>query len=163
MQKLGSLFGALLAICLLALPSFAQNDCAKEYAQQIKYIRRAYAEFSKQAKITPDQKQQLQTIRQTTDQQIATLLKAIIDKQRDLIQYLFSPGATQTMAEQRTQEIIQLRSQIALLKLNALLQARNVMTDEQRRQFAAFHKQRIMSLANKYPNCLQPLSNGAMN
>ncbi|HEY9686347.1 MAG TPA: Spy/CpxP family protein refolding chaperone [Coleofasciculaceae cyanobacterium] len=161
MQKLGSLFCALLAACLLAQPGWAQDDCTKVYAQQIKDIRREYAKFADRANLTTDQRSRLHAIKQATDQQVESISRTIVDKQRALIQYLFSPGATQATAEQLTQEIAQMRCQIAFLKLGALTQARNVMTEEQQRQFALFHQQIITSMANKYPACLQPLSHAA--
>ncbi len=158
MQKLGRLFFALMVACLLGQPGLAA-DCDLMYTQQAKEIRQEYAKFVKRANITIEQQERLRVIKQTTAQHIAPLSQTIAQKQRELVQVIFSTGATQDMAEQLTDEISKLRSQIARLKLCALRQARDVMTPEQQQQFAAFHERLMTSLADKYPGCQQFLYN----
>ena len=90
---------------------------------------------------TPEQKQKMQDIRAQYQDRISQHQQQVRQTQQQL-QQLLSSNAPETEIRQKYDELIRLKQEMSKLQFEIILQVREVLTPEQRRQFADIMEQR---------------------
>ncbi len=85
--------------------------------------------------LTPEQTQKIKTIRQQTRTQIQQQQTALRQAQQEL-QQMISGDASTGQLRDKFQQLQGLRQQLSSIQFNSMLAIRDVLTPEQRRQFA---------------------------
>jgi Spy/CpxP family protein refolding chaperone len=94
-----------------------------------------------QLNATPEQKQKMEDIRAQYQDQISQHKQQVRQTQQQL-QEMLSTNASENQIRQKYDELIRLKQEMSKLQFEIILQVREVLTPEQRRQFADIMEQR---------------------
>ncbi|EAW36676.1 Spy/CpxP family protein refolding chaperone [Lyngbya sp. PCC 8106] len=98
-------------------------------------------ELLEQLNATPEQKQKMEDIRAKYQAQISQHKQQVRQTQQQL-QELLSTNASESQIRQKYDELSRLKQEMSKLQFEIILQVREVLTPEQRRQFAEIMEQR---------------------
>ncbi len=85
--------------------------------------------------LTPEQTQQIQTIENQYEAQIAQRKQAVRQAKQELVD-LMAGTASESQVRQKYRQVEALQQQVADIRFDSMLAMREVLTPEQRRQFA---------------------------
>lgn len=137
----------------LFLPTFhsgiAHAATSEKILSQLQAQAKVYAgesdddteQLLKQLNATPEQKQRMQEIRAQYQDKISQRRQQLRLAQEQL-QALLSSNASPSQIRQKYDELLQLKQEMSKLQFEIILQIREVLTPEQRRQFAEIMEQR---------------------
>ncbi|MBR8826364.1 MAG: Spy/CpxP family protein refolding chaperone [Gomphosphaeria aponina SAG 52.96 = DSM 107014] len=100
-----------------------------------------------QLNLTEEQKQQMEAIRQKYQEQISQNMENLRLAQQELQQMMTATNSNDSLRAQH-QEILQLRQEVDTLRFESMLELREVLTPEQRHQFASMMQQHRHSFRN---------------
>jgi Spy/CpxP family protein refolding chaperone len=120
-----------------AAPAWAQGGGfgGSEHGDHHQKIKAIFAQLN----LTADQKQQLKQIHQQTRTSMSSLVKQHHDARKQFMAALASTASDNDLRTMQ-QQLVQQREAIASARLEGLLQVRQVLTPEQRQQFAALYQ-----------------------
>ncbi|WP_107667301.1 Spy/CpxP family protein refolding chaperone [Cyanothece sp. BG0011] len=120
--------------------------------QDIKPRRRERAEqFQQRLNLSDEQMQQLSAIRQKYRPQMQQLKQQMGTKGQEFSQ-MMQGNTSESDLRGKHQEIVSLREQMGNLRFESMLEMRQVLTTEQRQQFAQFLQQRRQTRGRRGPN-----------
>ncbi|MEB3280785.1 MAG: Spy/CpxP family protein refolding chaperone [Lyngbya sp.] len=94
-----------------------------------------------QLNATPEQKQKMQEIRAQYQDRISER-KQLVRQAQQQLQELLSSNASDSQIRQQYDELMRLKQEMSKLQFEIILEVREVLTPEQRRQFADIMEQR---------------------
>ena len=159
------------AVCLMAalLVSLAAEGwtqevrCKQAFQDHIKSLQKAYSRYERDAKLSREQREQLQLIKNQAVQRITPITQTLYERQRQVVRSLFNAQTNPEAARRLGEEIAGLKAQVTEIKVNALLQARTVLTPAQQEQFASFHEAQLNAFQAKHPMCIPYISPGPLD
>ncbi|MEL7035718.1 MAG: Spy/CpxP family protein refolding chaperone [Cyanobacteria bacterium J06592_8] len=103
-----------------------------------------------QLKATPEQKQKMENIRAQYQEQISQHQQLVRQAQQQLHE-LLSSNASQSQIRQKYQELTRLQQDMSQLHFEIILEVREVLTPEQRREFADILERRRQNRPRSNP------------
>lgn len=128
----------------IANAATSEGSCSLKLAQGKVYAGEAdddTEQLLERLNATPSQKQKMQDIRAQYQDRISQHQNQVRQAQQQL-QQLLSGNASQAQIRQKYDELIRLKQEMSKLQFEIILQVREVLTPEQRRQFADIMEQR---------------------
>ena len=96
---------------------------------------RAKGRWIQELNLTPEQTQQIQAIKNQYKDQISQRRQAVRQSQQELVD-LMAGTASQTQIRQKYRQLETLKQQVSDLRFDSMLSMREVLTPQQRREFA---------------------------
>ncbi|MGQ4647394.1 periplasmic heavy metal sensor [Lyngbya aestuarii] len=112
----------------------------------------AQPRLTEELNLTPEQKQELQDIRFSRQDQIDQKQQALRQANQELHQLMSSPTSTKEMLSAKYQEVQNLERQMENSRFDALLAMREVLTVEQRSLFAQLMRENRQNMRNQRSN-----------
>jgi Spy/CpxP family protein refolding chaperone len=100
--------------------------------------------------LTPEQKTKLDNIMQASRKEQEPIIDSMIDKKKELIQYLATPEANIQTALEKKKELLALHEQLAQMHLKAIFEAKEVLTQEQAEKISEYHQKRLDHFKKEY-------------
>lgn len=146
---------SVLAVLMLSLGSavaFAnQNSLVPQaIAQNTEAPRRpnrGKEQLIQELNLTPQQTQQIQTIQNQSQDQISQRRQAVRQARQELFE-LMAGTASESQVRQKYRQVETLKQQVSEIRFDSILAMREVLTPEQRRQFA----ERMQNRRGNYKN-----------
>jgi len=132
----------------LALANGASYEAAQQHHH--KHKQDWQQEFYKKIGVTPEQQKQLEAIRQESKTQAKPIMHTMFQKRRELMEYMASPGATESDALDKAQEISELQSQLEKIHIQSRFKMKGVLTPEQQEKAAALIKEKMAKFQQKH-------------
>lgn len=158
-----SVLAAILALSLGSSPALAaplsnldpppNNSLDQSLAQTPRRSRgQQFKErFIEQLNLTEDQKQKMEEIRQQYQGQISQYRETLRAAQKELGDMMAGTNSADAIRAKH-QEVINLRQELGELRFESILEMREVLTPEQRSQFAQLMKQNWENRRNRFGN-----------
>lgn len=143
-----------LANSILTEDGSATFSNAPLLAQKPRGGRAGSQRLIEQLNLSNEQVRQLQAIRQKYEQRMNPLMEKMRSSDNQLRQLLASDASADQIRTKR-QEVVTLRRQVSDMRFESMLEMRNVLTLDQRRQFAQLMQQRhqrTRDRSNSRPN-----------
>jgi Spy/CpxP family protein refolding chaperone len=156
--QLSRRFFALAASAAIVLSSSASNlalagDDWSEHRAEKK--QEMMDEFFKTIDATPEQKKQILALHEKYDAQAEPLKKSLFQGKKELMTYVFTPGATPEEAARRQDALEQNQDQLESLELKAAFEKKAVLTPEQQKKAIAFFDEKAEKMEQKHDEMKQ--------
>lgn len=149
---------SVLAVLMLSLGSavaFAPNSLLPQaIAQNTEEQRRPnrhQAQLFEELNLTPEQTQQIQAIQNQYQDQISQRRQAVRQARQELLE-LMAGTASESQVREKYRQVETLKQQVEETRFDSMLAMREVLTPEQRRQFAERMQNRRENFKNREMN-----------
>lgn len=131
--------------------SNSQSLLLAQNQQNAPVMKRDRASLMQQLNLTPQQQQQLDTIRNNSRQQMSQRKQALRQAKQELGN-LMAGTADENTIRAKYNQVQQLEQEMANLRFDSMLKMRTVLTPAQRQQFAQLMQQRRENYRNRAGN-----------
>lgn len=118
-----------------ANPNFLLSQASAQNTEEQRRPNRGKARLFQDLNLTPEQSQQIQAIQDQYQDQISQRRQAVRQARQELLELMASTAAESQIRE-KYRQVETLKQQVSDIRFDSMLAMRQVLTPEQRRQFA---------------------------
>ena len=130
-----------------ANPNFLLSQASAQNTEEQGRPNRGKARLFQDLNLTPEQSQQIQAIQDQYQDQISQRRQAVRQARQELLELMASTAAESQIRE-KYRQVETLKQQVSDIRFDSMLAMRQVLTPEQRRQFA----ERMQNRHGNYKN-----------
>jgi len=139
----------MLASGLMLGGTVAFADHYPEYSDRKDHRQEMQDEFFDATDATDDQKVKLRSINAKYAPQISSVQQDLMRQKKDLTLYIFSPEATETEAKTRQEKMVEGKTKLDELMLQATFEKKAILTPEQQVKARAFWEKEAAKVSEK--------------
>jgi Spy/CpxP family protein refolding chaperone len=145
---LGVLMLSLGSAVAFANPNSLLPQAIAQNTEEQSRPNRGKAQLFQELNLTPEQTQQIEAIQNQYQDQISQRRQAVRQARQELVE-LMASTASQNQIREKYRQVETLKQQVADIKFESMLAMREVLTPEQRRQFAERKQNRWGNYRNR--------------
>ena len=136
LRRVSVMFAIMLSLgsAVALAPNSLLPQASAQNTEEQRRPNRHQAKFQ-ELNLTPEQTQQIQTIESRYEDQMAQRKQAVRQAKQELVD-LMAGTASESQVRQKYRQVEALKQQVADIRFDSMLAMREVLTPEQRRQFA---------------------------
>ena len=136
LRRVSVMFAIMLSLgsAVALAPNSLLPQASAQNTEEQRRPNRHQAKFQ-ELNLTPEQTQQIQTIENQYEDQIAQRKQAVRQGKQELVD-LMAGTASESQVREKYRQVEALKQQVADIRFDSMLAMREVLTPEQRRQFA---------------------------